>query len=119
MIFGLLTPIIWPIVWAVFIILLFFVLRNAVAIGLNDLDSTLIRSSVIGPMYERWFRRETYYRQDTRLMYCDTVNAVVKALVEETSAAKGIKFVQFNEYNPVLGEVYKPAVVILKQPTLA
>jgi hypothetical protein len=107
-VFGALTIFVWPIGWIVLIAFLVYLLRNAVTMGLKDLDALLIKSP-FGPIYERWFRRETYYRQDTRLMYCDTVNAVVKGLVEEITAEKGVKLVQFNEYNPVLGELYKPA----------
>ena len=92
-------------------VFLIYTLRNAVAMGLKDLDATLIKSPVVGPIYENWFRKETYYRQDTRLMYCDTVNAVVKAIVEDTTGAKGIKLVKFNEYSPILGELYKPRTV--------
>ena len=66
------------------------------------------RSPIVGPIYENWFRKETYYRQDTRLMYRDTVNAVVKAKVEETTGSKGIKLVQFMEHCPIMGELYKP-----------
>ena len=88
-----------------------YLLRNAVALGLKDLDATLIKSPVVGPIYENWFRKETYYRQDTRLMYRDTVNDVVKAKVEETTGAKGIKLIKFNEYSPILGELYKPTAV--------
>jgi len=110
-IFGMLTPFIWPIGWIVLIVLSIYTLRNAVAMGLKDLDAMLIKSPVVGSIYERWFRRETYYRQDTRLMYCDTVNAVVKAKVEEVTGAKGIKLIRFNEYSPILGELYKPTLV--------
>jgi hypothetical protein len=93
-------------------------LRNAVAMGLQDLDATLIKSPVVGPIYENWFRKETYYRHDTRLMYCDTVNAVAKDKVEETTGAKGIKLVRFNEYSPIFGELYKPTIVPLpKEPS--
>jgi hypothetical protein len=106
-VFGTLTIFVWPIGWIVLLAFAIYMLRNAVAMGLRDLDAFLINSP-FGPIYERWFRRETYYRQDTRLMYCDTVNAVVKALVEEITGAKGVKLVQFNEYNPILGELYKP-----------
>ena len=94
-------------------IALIYVLRNAVAIGLQDLDAALIKFPVVGPIYERWFRRETYYRHDTRLMYCDTVNVVVKAKVEEITGAKGIKLVRFNEYSPIFSELYKPTLVSL------
>ncbi|MFA6554605.1 MAG: tripartite tricarboxylate transporter TctB family protein [Candidatus Paceibacterota bacterium] len=100
------------------LVFLIYCLRNAVAIGLQDLDATLIKSPILGPIYENWFRKETYYREDTRLMYCDTVNAVVKAKVEETTGAKGIKLVRFNEYSPILGELYKPTTVSLpKEPS--
>jgi hypothetical protein len=88
-----------------------YLLRNAVSLGLKDLDATLIKSPVVGPIYENWFRKETYYRQDTRLMYRDTVNDVVKAKVEETTGAKGIKLIKFNDYSPILGELYKPTTV--------
>jgi hypothetical protein len=91
-----------------------YLLRNAVALGLRDLDAALIKSPIFGPIYENWFRKETYYRFDTRLMYCDTVNAVVKAKVEEVTGAKGIKLVRFNEYSPILGELYKSTTVQLK-----
>ena len=46
-------------------------------------------------------------------MYRDTVNAVVKAKVEEVTGANGIKLVQFNDYSPILGELYKPTIVPL------
>ena len=57
------------------------------------------------------------YREDTRIMYCDTVNAVVKAKVEEVTGAKGIKLIQFNEYSPILGELYKLTQVQLPRDT--
>jgi hypothetical protein len=92
-------------------IFLIYLLRNAVALGLKDLDTALIKSPIVGPIYENWFRKETYYREDTRLMYCDTVNAVVKAKVEEITGAKGIKLVRFNEFSPIMGELYKARMV--------
>jgi hypothetical protein len=96
-----------------------FILRNAVAMGLHDVDATLIKSPLVGPIYERFFRKETYYREDTRLMYCDTVNEIVKAKVEEVTGAKGIKLVRFNEYDPILGELYKPRLVTLSDEPAA
>jgi len=91
-------------------------LRNAVAMGLHDLDAWLIKSP-LGSLYEAWFRKDTYYREDTRLMFLDTVNAVVKAMVEETTGAKGIKLIRYNEYNPILDELYKPTTVTLSKGT--
>lgn len=85
-----------------------YLLRNAIALGLKDLDATLIKSPLVGPVYERWFRKETYYRTDTRLMYLDTVSNVVKELAEEVTGAKGVKLVRQYEHAPILGELYKP-----------
>jgi hypothetical protein len=116
-IFGALTIFVWPVGGIVLIVLAIYVMRNAVAMGLRDLDSSLIKSPVLGPIYENWFRKETYYRQDTRLMYRDTVNDVVKAQVEETTGAKGIKLIKFNEYSPILGELYKPTIVQIPPAT--
>ena len=113
--FGL---ILGPIALVAGFVFLIYLLRNAVAMGLKDLDATLIKSPVFGPIYENWFRKETYYRHDTRLMYCDTVNAVVKAKVEETTGAKGIKLIRYMENCPMLSELYKPNQVPLpKEPS--
>ena len=60
------------------------------AMGLKDLDTTLIRTPVIGAIYEAWFRKESYYRVDTRLMYLEIVSGVVKRLAEDATAAKGL-----------------------------
>jgi hypothetical protein len=93
-----------------------YVMRNALAIGLKNLDAALLKIPVVGSIYLEWFRKETYYRQDTRLMYCDTVNEIVKAKVEEVAGANGVKLIRYNEHNPILGELYKPRNVTLPAP---
>jgi hypothetical protein len=102
-----------PVILLAGVVFLVYTLRNAVAMGLKDLDAALIKSPVFGPIYETWFRRETYYRHDTRLMYLETVNTVVKAKVEEVTGAKGIKLIRFMEHSPILSELYKPSPVSL------
>lgn len=78
--------------------------------GLRDksLDAFLLKLPVIGGLYFRFVRKETYYRHDTRLMYRDVVNELVKNKVLEVTGAKGIKLLRFNEFDPVLQELYKP-----------
>ena len=85
-----------------------YALRNLVSLGLADLDATLLKLPLFGPVYERFFRKETYYREDTRLMYLTVVEGVVKKLVEQETAAKGVKLLTQYEYGPILGELYKP-----------
>ncbi len=94
--------------WPFCLVALVYTLRNAVSLGLNDLDAWLLKQPLFGPLYERFFRTETYYRQDTRLMYLTVVEGVVKKLVEEETAAKGVKLLTQYEYAPILGELYKP-----------
>lgn len=84
-----------------------YVMRNAIALGLKDLDSNLIKTPVIGPLYEVFLRKETYYREDARRMYVATVNNITKALVDDVTAAKGIKLVKRYERTPKGGEVFK------------
>ena len=84
--------------------------------GLKDLDTALLNTPVINAVYEAWFRKETYYRQDTRLMYLDTVNEVVKQHIEAITGAKGIKLLRYNQHSPILGELYRPTVVQLQEP---
>ena len=81
-------------------------LRNAVALGFKDLDAALLNTPVVAPLYEMFFRKETYYREDTRLMYLSTVDYITKALVDEVTAAKGIKLVRRFERGPILGDLY-------------
>lgn len=83
-------------------------IRNAVALGLEDLDATLIKTPVFGPIYEVVFRRESYHRIDSRMCYLEVVPMVVKKLAEDTTAAKGVKLTRQYELAPVLGELYKP-----------
>lgn len=88
-------------------LLLFCVLaRQSVSIGLADLDATLIKTPVIGPIYMRWLRKETYYRLDTRLMYVETVSSVVRQIIDEFTSAKGVKLEQAREFSTLL-ERYK------------
>lgn len=110
--FALFLPILgfWiaVIVMVMLIIAIVEVFRNAVSMGLNDLDNTLMKIPVIGPIYENWFRKETYYRQDARLAYLIIVPDIVKKAAEEVTGAKGIKLTRQYERAPILGELYKP-----------
>jgi hypothetical protein len=82
--------------------------RSVLTKGLSDIDAALLKIPAVGPIYERMFRRETYYRYDTRLMYLDTVPAVIQSLADEVTAAKGVKLIREYQVAPILGELYKP-----------
>ena len=78
---------------------LVLLMRNAVVMGLTDLDASLIQVPVVGALYETFIRKETYYREDTRNAYCDIVEKVVKARIEELGAAVK-KLVEYKEATP-------------------
>jgi len=90
------------------------VFRNTIAMGLSDLDALLIKTPAIGPIYERFFRKDTYFRQDSRLVYLEVVPQLIKELAEQVVASKGVTLISQYENAPVLGELYKPVAPILK-----
>ena len=83
------------------------VLRNVLAMGISDLDTALLKIPALGPIYERWFRKDTYYRDDTRLCYLYLIPYVVNELAEQLVATKGIKLIERYQNAPIFGELYK------------
>ena len=84
------------------------VFYNTSTLGLGNLDTLLIRTPVLGPIYERWFRKETYYRTDTRLFYLALVPKLFQELAEQMTGAKGVKLTNQYRWAPIFGELYKP-----------
>jgi uncharacterized membrane protein len=61
-----------------------------------DLDSILLKIPVFGSVYELFLRlNDTYYTEDSRLLYFEIVGAVVAEKVREFAAAQGIEEVEF------------------------
>ena len=102
------------IISAVFFGAIIFFFRNAVSLGFAALDATLRKKPLLVPIYE-YLTKESYYREDTRLMYLTVVEGVVKKLVEQEAAAKGIKLLDEYEYAPILGDLYRPKKKSLEQ----
>jgi hypothetical protein len=84
------------------------VFQNAVAASLGDLDSLLLKIPGFGPIYEAWFRKDTYYRQDTRLIYLEIIPRLVQMIMDEITAKDGVKLMNQYERAPILGDLYKP-----------
>jgi len=92
-----------------------YVMRNAVALGLKDLDAAWLGTPVLGPLYELLIRKETYYREDTRLMYVTTVDRITTALVEQVTTAKGIKLGKRFYRKPKGGDVFEERITSLEE----
>ena len=92
-----------------------YLARNAVSMGMQDLDAALLNAPVIGAVYERFLRAETYYRVDTRMMFLETIDAIVKMKVEEVTAKNGVKLLSIKQHAPLFDELYK--TVPLRPPS--
>jgi hypothetical protein len=100
-------PFAGPFLLLVACIVLAWLMRNAIGMGLRDLDTTLLNLPALGPVYERWFRKDSYYRQDMRIAYCSIVSAVVKQEVARITGEKGVKLLREFTYSPRLGDIYR------------
>lgn len=85
---------------------LVWLMRNAIGMGLRDLDTSLLKIPAIGPVYERFFRKDTYYRQDLRIAYCSIVSGIVKQEAERVTAAKGVQLIREFTYSPLMRDLY-------------
>lgn len=83
------------------------VLGNAASSPLSDLDTLLLKIPAIGTIYEDWFRADSYYRQDTRLIYLQKIPELIKLLAEEITAEKGAKLEYQYERASIFGELYQ------------
>ena len=85
----------------------------AVPFGFHDMDAALMQMPVIGPFYEVFFRKDTYYRQDTRLAYITIVNSIVRARVQEVASARGVEDVQFHDATPeILPSIWEVLIAL-------
>jgi hypothetical protein len=103
--FGLiLGPVCFGLLLAFGVLLLWNVLR----MGLTRLDGLLMRTPVIGPIYETWFRRSTtYFQHDTRVVFLKLMDELVKEHVDRETSEKGIELLSCIEHQPIFDGFYK------------
>lgn len=83
------------IVFGISAISILYLLSSIVPMGLYSLDAKLIKVPVLGALYEIFVRRNTFYREDTRLMYCDLVNRIVRQKVADFAGVEDVSKVEF------------------------
>jgi hypothetical protein len=101
-------PFIWIAV-GVFAFLLFLLclMRNAVGLGLGNLDALLLHLPIVAGFYERFLRPMTYYRIDLALMYEAAVHQAVLEVIDELTDAQKLPRLPDCERKPVLRDFYK------------
>ena len=75
-------------------------LRNTLTLGFEDFDAWLLTVPVFGRVYEILFRKETFFRKDTRFMYVEMLERIIQDKIKEVTAAEGIEKVEFIEARP-------------------
>jgi len=99
-----------------FIVFAVWFLFNILKLGLTKVDSMLLQLPSIGPVYEALFRRDTYFQQDTRLAFLQSVTELAKKHVEEATCEKGLKYLNCFESQPILEGLYKRYRIDLESP---
>ena len=103
--FGFITGLIS---FSVFLVVGILVLASVLRMGLTRLDGLLLRTPVIGPVYETWFRRSgTYFQHDTRVVFLKLMDDLVKEQVDAETSAKGVELLSCFEHQPILDGLYK------------
>jgi hypothetical protein len=100
-------PALGPMLLFAAVVILVWMMRNAIGLGLRDVDASLLKLPVIGPIYERFFRKDSYYRQDTRIAYCSIVSGIVKQEVARITAEKGVQLLREFTCSPVFKDLYR------------
>lgn len=79
-------------------LMLFFMSR----LGNQDADDFIMSLPLIGSLYVRFFRPITYYRIDTSEMFQQAVRTAVMEVIDQITAAKGVRALTEMERKPVL-----------------
>lgn len=87
--------------------LLFWMFVNFMKTAKEGWDDALVAMPFLGPVYERLFRPETYYKMDTALMFQEAIRKSVLEAVDGLTSAKGVRALTELERKPILREFYR------------
>jgi len=93
-------PVWGGVMFALNITAVFMLLPNLVSLHLYRLDDFLMQVPVFGIIYECLFRPETYYREDTRTMYVETMKIVVQRRIDEVTGEAGLQLTNIESLQP-------------------
>lgn len=86
---------------------LFWVLVQVLKEMPEGSDDALVAMPWLGPLYERLFRPQTYYKIDTALMFQEAVRRAVNDAVDGLTTAKGLRALSEAERKPVMREFFE------------
>ncbi len=71
-------------------------------LGNQEADDFIMSLPLIGSLYLKFFRPITYYRIDTSEMFQQAVRAAVMEVIDQITAAKGVRALTEMERKPVM-----------------
>jgi len=69
-------------------------------------DDPILGIPFVGPVYQRLFRPQTYYKIDTASMFQSAVHAAVLEIVDDLSKGKGLRALSEADRQPTLREFF-------------
>jgi hypothetical protein len=89
------------------IIVVFLIYRGVTRLFDMDPDDPVLAVPLLGPLYEHFFRPETYYRIDTKLMFQSAVSAAVNESIDAVTTAKGLRAMTEDEKKPIMRDLLR------------
>ncbi|MEI9966926.1 MAG: hypothetical protein WDN67_04880 [Candidatus Moraniibacteriota bacterium] len=96
-----------PIILVFALCVLLYLLRALIARGLADVDRFLMKTPLLGPLYELFLRHDTYYRLDTRAMYVQAVQNAVSEAFHSMFGDQKVDLLPGTVSKPVLEAIYR------------
>ncbi len=87
--------------------LLFWMFVKFMSTAKEGWDDALVAMPFLGPIYERVFRPETYYKMDAALMFQEAIRNSVLEVVDGLTSAKGVRALTELERKPILREFHR------------
>jgi len=78
-------------VMGIFLSLIWSIFRYAAQATMNWFSRHLPEIPIVGPLYLRWFRPDTFYRQDVHGAFVTLIDVVVKQLVTDLEQAQVLR----------------------------
>jgi len=92
---------------AVLLPLLLVVICMLIRSGTIPIDRSMDDTPIIGPIYARFFRSNTYYQIDTALMFQESIRLAVLEAIDLMTKAGGLRALSESERKPILSDLFK------------
>jgi len=90
----------------VLIVLGVFALASTSTTAGTDDDRLLRALPILGSLYVQLFKKETYYRIDTMIMFQKAVHNAVMEVIDSMTTNKGVRALSETDRRPIMKEFY-------------